>query len=140
MGSGTKYYLPKAFYIHFDGIDDEHEHLVEIVNGLLDTTGEDGWTVSAPQLATFVQAMESHFHHEERYMEDLEYPGLEWHRNHHAECLQRAKDILAESERRGGVDSELAERCFVEVIHEIARGDLKFGEFVEGRNLDDGKD
>jgi len=135
MGSGTKYYLPKAFYIHFDGIDDERENLVEIVNGLLDMKGEGGWAVSAPQLAAFVQALEEHFEHEEAYMEKFGYPGLDWHRDHHSECLQRAKNILAESERRGGVDDALIERCFVEVIHEIARGDLKFGEFVDGKNI-----
>ena len=136
MGTGSRFQLPSAFHIHYDGIDDEHEELVTIVNGLLALRGQGRGAIHAVQMRTFVESLEKHFENEKNHMENLAYPGLEWHREHHAECLERAQALRAESDRRGGVDDEIIEKCFEEVVHEVARADLKFCEFLDGLNLE----
>jgi hemerythrin-like metal-binding protein len=134
MGKGEKFFLPQAFHIHYDGIDAEHEELVRIVNGLFNAQQSGGHNNQPDSLEPFIRLLGVHFENEERHMAALDYPGLEWHRDHHAECLARAQDLALECERRGGIDDEIIDRCFEEVVHEVARADLKFGEFVEGRD------
>jgi hemerythrin-like metal-binding protein len=131
MSKGEKFFLPSAFHIHYDGIDAEHEELVRIVNGLFAAKHTDGHRPDS--LEPFIRLLGIHFENEERHMAALAYPGLAWHRDHHAECLARARELALECERRGGIDDEIIDRCFEEVVHEVARADLKFGEFVEGR-------
>ena len=137
MVADPRFFLPRAFHIHYDGIDDEHEALVGIVNGFFALRESKGEKELSDQLGIFVKLLRSHFDNEEHHMAALGYPGLDWHRDHHADCLTRAEDLISESERRGRIDDDIIERCFEEVVQEVARADLKFGEFLKGRGLED---
>lgn len=127
--------LPPTFYIHYDNIDPQHEALVASVNDcaarLVDGVLED----FSELFKTFVDHLTAHFDHEEDLMRDLGYSGLEWHTNHHAECLNRAENLIADMEAQGYASMHDLRVCFHDIIHDIAHADLKFGEFLDGLGL-----
>lgn len=68
-------------------------------------------------------------------MEYLKYPGAEWHKQHHAECLQRCLQLKRDCHEGRDATIETASAVFSEIIHLIAEADLKFKEFLDGKGL-----
>ena len=83
----------------------------------------------------FVDRLTAHFRHEEGLMRDLGYSGLEWHADHHAECLKRVENLIAGMQAQGYADIRELRVCFHDIIHDIVHADLKFGEFLDGAGL-----
>lgn len=127
--------LPAAFRIHFNDIDAQHEELVAVINRCVSSL-EDGMlkTFDAP-LDEFFGLLEAHFEHEEDLMRDLGYSGLDWHREHHKECLARIEALISKVRSRGYLEMHDLQICFHDVIHDIAHADLKFSEFVNSLGL-----
>lgn len=127
--------LPPTFYIHYNDIDPQHEGLIDIVNAcvaqLVDGVLED---FEAP-FNIFVDRLTAHFRHEEDLMRDLGYSGLEWHAEHHAECLKRVESLIADMRAQGYAGLHDLRVCFHDIIHDVVHADLKFGEFLDGLGL-----
>lgn len=131
----TAFMLPPSFRIFYDDIDAEHERLIEVLNDLM-ACFVDGETVDfEPAFETFMAVMESHFANEEGHMRNLGYDGLAWHQAHHQDCLRRARALRDECRSQGHADLRILRECFDGVITDVARADLKFGEFIQGRGL-----
>lgn len=124
--------IPEAFAIKYNSIDEEHARLVEIVNRWMDYATRGTFTEFDREFEHFVDAMRSHFEHEERHMRELGYGGLKWHQDHHAECIDEILEIREHCRREGRVDRGAVDACFDKVIMDIARADLKFAEFLDG--------
>ena len=137
MPSKSQYKLPKTFYVYFNGIDAEHEELVDMVNQLSDLMREDGKHRLDKEFERFFACMAAHFEHEEVHMRSLDYQGLDWHREHHRQCLSRTRELLNNYHREDGVDPSIVDQCFTEIITDIASADLKFAEFLESKGLQD---
>ena len=127
--------LPTTFYIHYDDIDPQHQGLIDIVNAcvarLVDGVLED----FEEPFRIFADRLTAHFRHEEDLMRDLGYSGLEWHAEHHAECLTRVENLIAEMQAQGYAGMRELRVCFHDIIHDIVHADLKFGEFLDGAGL-----
>jgi len=124
--------LPKTFSINFDGIDAEHDELVEILNQFADKL-DDGYTKDfETSFVRLLHGLETHFENEEAYMEALNYPSFRWHREHHQKSIETCKGIHVTCQRSGMADTDAVRVCFHEVVMDIARADLKFKEFVIG--------
>ena len=127
--------LPPTFYIHYDDIDPQHEDLIDIVNDcvarLVDGVLED----FEEPFRIFVEHLTAHFSHEEDLMRDLGYSGLDWHADHHADCLKRVENLIAGMQAQGYVGIRELRVCFHDIIHDIVHADLKFREFLDGAGL-----
>jgi len=127
--------LPTTFYIHYDDIDPQHQGLIDIVNAcvaqLVDGVLED----FEEPFNIFVDRLTAHFRHEEDLMRDLGYSGLEWHAEHHAECLKRIESLIADMRAQGYAGIQDLRVCFHDIIHDVVHADLKFGEFLDGLGL-----
>lgn len=130
MSRMRPFYLSDAFNIEFDGIDAEHQMMVDILNDFacrIDTGGDENFESG---FADLIRTMIEHFANEEAYMEQFGYSGLDWHREHHAECVAACQGLLEDCRGAGAVKRETILACFNEVISDIARADLKFKEFL----------
>ena len=128
--------LPDAFRIHFNGIDAEHEGLVDMLNGWMRTSSGEYLENFEAKLGGFIVLMKQHFMHEESHMRNLGYAGLQWHTDHHTECCDKIEGVLERCRRDGYADMRAIRSAFQELINDVARADLKFAEFLEGRNAD----
>lgn len=74
-----------------DKLDNQHKHLLEQVNSLLEALagGKNNLIVIEQALGFFDRYVEEHFTDEERYMEEHQYPHLEEHRALHAKFIER---------------------------------------------------
>lgn len=129
------YALPDAFRISFANIDEEHDHIVEIVNRLGDICERGTPSEFEDEFKEFLVSLDRHFANEEKYMRDLGYPGLDWHVTHHAESADKARRIFQRCMRDGSIDDAVVRTLFSEIVHDVARADLKFREFLEGKDL-----
>ena len=129
--------LPTSFFLHFDDIDPQHIALVEQIN-LCVSKLEDGILENfEPLFAEFLRQMAAHFEHEEGHMLDLGYSGLDWHRHHHAECLERVHRLILDIREQGYAGIRELRICFDDIIYDIVHADLKFGEFLAMNGLTD---
>ena len=135
VSGARQFVLPSAFFIHFRDIDPQHEGLVDVINDCADQLVDDELREFESLFSEFVSRLTSHFKYEEEQMADLGYHGLEWHRDHHQECLERVGDLIQSMRNRGYASLQDLRICFHDILHDIARADLKFGEFLDAQRL-----
>lgn len=137
MTGRKEFALPDAFLIRYDGIDEEHLRLVNLVNELnADLADGEAREFEGP-FSRLVALLEQHFQHEESHMQALGYKGLAWHRDHHQDCLERTRQLLQACRDQGYADKSTICDCFCEIVEDVASADLKFGEFLDGMGLRD---
>ena len=77
-------------------IDGQHRSLFEAMNKLADAYREGIAKAQAEEsLACLVKYTHEHFQTEEKYMRDMDYPGLEPHRALHAALMDKAHAMQA---------------------------------------------
>lgn len=76
-------------------IDEEHRRLFDIINEAFDMAGEEGAAASGAKnlLRTLKKYAETHFAHEEEYMEKLNDPELPRQRREHREFTEKIERI-----------------------------------------------
>tara|TARA_B100000513_G_scaffold192180_1_gene118223 strand:+ start:94 stop:519 length:426 start_codon:yes stop_codon:yes gene_type:complete len=123
--------LPSSFLLHFNDIDPQHFALVEQLNFCLSKMDNGVLKNFEPLFAEFLRLMAIHFEIEEGHMADLDYSGLDWHRNHHADCLERLQKLIGTVREQGYAGIRELRICFDDIIYDIVHADLKFGEFLD---------
>lgn len=97
-------------YVEFDeslvtgneAIDDQHKEWIEKINKLVSCCKEGSGKLEAIQMLNYMaDYSEFHFEAEEKLQEDMNYPGLEEHRQKHAEfrkAVEELHEMLEEEE------------------------------------------
>ncbi|WP_207477240.1 bacteriohemerythrin [Arenibaculum pallidiluteum] len=99
---------PGDLLIGHSAVDDDHRHLVEIINKLAEAhaagrqSGLIGEILS--ELADYTAA---HFEREERFMERVRYPGIDEHRLNHSQLIGSLSRIIYDFEMGRPVDQPL---------------------------------
>lgn len=122
--------LPDVFKIDFDGIDAEHEAMVDILNDFAKDIEKSLVTDFEAALGKLIASMKGHFQNEEAYMKQYGYPGLDWHHEHHNECIEACEKLIRECRQAGQASIDVVRNCFHQVVFDVARADLKFREFL----------
>jgi len=135
MNQMRPFSLPEAFNIEFDGIDAEHQMMVAILNDFARRIDVGGGGDFEAGFADLIRCMTDHFANEEAYMEQFGYPGLDWHREHHLECVAACQGLLDDCRGAGTLKPETIQACFHQIVTDIARSDLKFKEFLVAQGL-----
>jgi hemerythrin len=75
-------------------IDDEHKNLVLLLNKLHHAVSQGkGQEAINPVLIELTRYAQTHFKHEEDYMQERNYPEFEAHRKEHLEFMEKVKDF-----------------------------------------------
>ena len=127
------YFLPTAFQLGIQEVDDQHHALVDLTNVCADLIEAGQEKDACPPLTKFMRLLEHHFREEEAMMERSGYPGLDWHRAHHDDALQMTQKIFDVCRDKKQVTAADIADLFNNVVMDIVRADLKFAEYLEGR-------
>jgi len=132
---GQHFFLPEAFKISYDDIDEEHEEIVRQLNSCAENAVDGKLYSFQERFDQLIEYLGAHFDNEEVHMQSLKYDGLDWHHEHHQSALLRSRRLLDRACGWGYADMLLIEQFFVDVIYDIAKADLKFREFLDGKGL-----
>ena len=100
-------------------IDAEHRELFHHSNRLLDLTTRPGMKTQDVQMSLLrlVQAVESHFQHEERILKQAGYPGLDGHAARHRALMDRARELGERANDRSILVADVLNFVVAEMIH-----------------------
>ena len=86
-----------------DMIDSQHKELIGKINQLLESCEDGQGKVKAVKMLDYLlDYTEFHFSAEEKLQEEIEYPGLEKHREKHNEFRQSVKELQEMLEEEEG--------------------------------------
>ena len=86
-----------------DMIDSQHKELIGKINQLLESCEDGQGKVKAVKMLDYLlDYTEFHFSAEEKLQEEIEYPGLEKHREKHNEFRQAVKELQEMLEEEEG--------------------------------------
>ena len=122
----------ETYEIGFPALDRDHRRLFDIANGIIRALGEGDYGGCKPLAAGFVDALKQHFPREEKFLEEIGYPGRDKHAGYHRQLLQRAEKFLERLEGRAEDETlaePLAELVSV-LIADLRGGDLNFRSFL----------
>lgn len=77
-------------------IDEQHKKLIDLVNNFFDAMksgqGSQALQKACPELVNYVN---KHFSDEEKFMQEIGFPGLEQHKKLHAELTDKVKKLIS---------------------------------------------
>jgi hemerythrin len=113
-------------------IDAQHQALFNAVNELADAfkAGRSGEQVKS-SLDFLINYTAVHFHTEEGFMWDMDYPGLAAHVAEHAELTRKALDLRARLEEGERVSVEVALFIASWWKHHIKEADMGYVAFMK---------
>jgi len=119
--------------VGIEEIDAEHQQLIKQLNDLLAACfAGQGPAVLGKTLCELQKYTREHFAHEEDIMHKNGFPGLQEHRNLHAELVSELDDLIEQFEV--GADHELSNKTmqFLEdwLLHHILIEDKKIGRYM----------
>lgn len=118
-------------------IDQDHKHLLAIMQNIQGAIVRQDYEECANLLAKLLVEAADHFQREEAYLAEAKYPGLAEHKKYHIELLTQAdnvKKICESTETAHDVQA-----CFNGMsrflIDDILKGDVRFKSYLEHEGL-----
>jgi len=124
-GERAPFLLPPSLLIGLAAIDQEHQHLFEIVYQV------ETSALSRQHVRDVVASLAEHFDHEEAAMRETGYPQRSEHAAHHKAVLARMQEI---SNRCDGGQAVINDMLYA-LLEDILRADLPFKSFLQGKGL-----
>lgn len=124
------FHVPSAARLGFDGLDHEHEALIEEINAFGRAVDEHKAADYEARFARLRAEMETHFRHEETVMASYGYPGLDWHRQEHVQVLEAFDELVAGCRDRDRVSWDDLVACFDGLLRDMLRADLTFKTYL----------
>jgi len=123
------------YLLGVDVIDDQHRRLFEIAGRVYDHLGAADEAAAALQAtAELLDYTATHFADEEALMASAGYPGLEGHRQEHADLLSKARDMEMRAEFGDrNLPGEMSRFLLNWLVSHIQVSDRKFGEFLAAK-------
>ena len=116
-------------------LDKEHQALVEQINALFEAVrAKRGAEVYADVVAMLETYVREHFAHEERLMQEYQFPGLAEHQQVHQNLVAAVQKLT--------VDHAVMDECAAHellnflrtwILEHIVKVDKKYGVFIESR-------
>jgi len=113
-------------------MDDQHRHLVEIVNKFDDAAKRGkGSRIMTEILNELIGYTVEHFTAEEKLMEDSQYAKLKQHRSQHRQLLQRVERLQFEFDQQGKrITVEVRDFLKYWLVNHILKEDKAYVPFV----------
>ena len=121
-----------AFVVNHSHLDEQHNQLVQVVNGIAFAHRNGGDTDSIKVLLhRFARDSKHHFESEEAVMRETAYPLKEEHMLEHAGLLRRLTDIITPYQDPGkGICGDGVASLREWLLDHMDTADRKFGEFL----------
>lgn len=130
-------WLP-VFEIGVPEIDDAHRHLFLLANEISEAIERQDRALCRVRIQAFIEASESHFAAEEKFLARVGYFDTESHRQYHATLLTKAKKIkqVCDDEMdRGVVNGQCYREVMAFLIDDVIRGDRSFKSYLDDQGL-----
>ncbi|WP_413558836.1 bacteriohemerythrin [Bdellovibrio sp. HCB209] len=120
---------------HVDAMDNEHKKLIEIMNRLHDRyEAKAGKAELGPLVKELGSWTVTHFQHEERFFDTLDYPQASVHKKIHKDLLERFTGHAAEFEKTGHLTPEFFQFLKTWLTAHIMGIDHKYGEVAHKKS------
>ena len=124
----TNFGWKEIYSLNNEQLDDEHKNLFKIA--------EEAFAVVKPELKhekiktvlnKLYEYMKTHFSHEEEYMQEINYPQIEIHKELHENIVNTINDFVKElaTVSEESFEKELARLIDITIIHHIVQEDKK---------------
>ena len=134
----TKIEWNNSLSIGIDLIDEQHKTLIKRLNALSKAVEMmQGETEIMKTLEFMIDYTNFHFSSEEKYMEEQEYPGLDYQQDLHEEFKDTLRHIVEDFEEEGptrALTTSINTFLVNWLIKHIKGLDMKFGEFLKDKN------
>ena len=128
--------LSKTFELECETLDQDHQRLVEMVNGIVASIDSGNTDTCKSSVLEFVTFAKGHFSREERLLTKVGYPNVGMHQAHHRELDKKMEHLLEfagmAAENEMARESLKKELVFF-LMDDIITTDLDFKEFVAGQ-------
>lgn len=120
---------------HVDAMDNEHKKLIEIMNKLYDRNENKA---SKTELGSIIRELASwtvtHFDHEEKFFDTLQYSQAAVHKKIHRDLIERLQGHQAEFEKTGTLSPAFFQFLKTWLTAHIMGVDTKYGEVATKRS------
>lgn len=125
----------ESLSLGLERIDNQHKKLLEIANAFLKSIHErSDEAVIRATLRDLREYTVYHFHDEESYMKELQYPGLLEHRRQHEDLKRQVIDLQQTIYRQKGIDiGEIRTLLKEWLIDHILSEDMKLSDHLESK-------
>lgn len=131
----------EKYNIGVDLIDRQHQELFNRVNGFLTVLRAPvPWEEKVQEVNETLAFMQEyvvvHFRDEERYQEEIGYPGLEEHRKVHGQLIREVGEFAQKYQQEGYREvlvQQFGGRLLTWLINHVAATDLKIGEYARSK-------
>jgi hemerythrin len=124
----TNFGWKEIYSLNNEQLDDEHKNLFKIA--------EEAFAVVEPELKhekiktvlnKLYEYMKTHFSHEEEYMQEINYPQFEIHKEFHENIVKTINDFVKQlaTLSEDSFEKELARLIDVTIVHHIVQEDKK---------------
>ena len=123
-----------SFSVGFSPIDDQHKQLVIMTNELFEGCKRGNTFAFVTFIGTVKKAVEyaqTHFHTEEEYMKQADYPDLPAHRKQHEEFVAEVIKVVREVETKKAEPIALARFLKNWLLGHIAQSDKQYAPFLK---------
>ena len=121
------------FEIGVDFIDEEHKALLSIMMDTRDAIESNNYKEAGKFLEALLTVASEHFLHEEEFLKEVKFPGLDEHIKYHQELL--AKTVNTKKVCESIKAEHDTKKCFDDMseflIDDILHGDLAFKSYLE---------
>lgn len=125
-----RFVLPESCIGPVDWINEEHQALLDSLKRAAEAAAGGRVADVDSIFQDMMEGMQDHFRHEEKLMAETRFPGLEWHKAHHAQTLTRAHQTIERCRARGYADGFDVDRMFDQFVLDMSRADGKFYEYL----------
>ena len=125
------------FEIGVDFIDEDHKHLLDIMQNVQNAANEADYPACAKKLNLLLIEAGNHFAREETFLAKSGYPKLDIHKDYHKQLLIKADMTRKICE---GINSphdiqECVDGMAKFLIDDILRGDIQFKSFLQHEGI-----
>lgn len=105
-------------------IDGQHKELIEKINDLLRAIESNEGKEAAGQMMDYLsQYVDFHFSEEEKFQEEIGYPGIEEHKQKHAEFKETVKHLASMVNSGSTIDfSSLVQKQVIDWLYSHIKG------------------
>jgi hemerythrin-like metal-binding protein len=137
----NKYNWKEKYSVGIREIDEQHQHYFEIVNEIIETTGQKN--VSGKELSDKITELNNyaiyHFTTEENLFKKYAYPGANEHTTEHRAFEERMDQFINES-KKDGTDAkklmtEIAEFAGSWLLNHVMEMDQKYVGFMHNKGI-----
>lgn len=122
------YSLPPNWATGLPQIDDEHHQLFKLLMLCRENLQEGGVGFEL-LFFDFLNHLQAHFSHEEKFMQEIDYPGAFQHATRHRKLADQMMTITLDPENRLAAINHAIEVLFEDIVAD----DLYLAEFINGR-------